>query len=75
MPYRKVGCLEQLWYLLRWKFRRIFRRKKYVYDFHVFTALDDLKEVLRTIGVNGYQLVCITEYREIPMVVFRRPAP
>ena len=30
MPYRKVGSLEQLWYMIRWKFFRWipYRRRK-----------------------------------------------
>lgn len=26
MSYRKVTALEQIWYLLRWGFRNLFRR-------------------------------------------------
>lgn len=28
MPYRKVGYAEQCWYLIRFKIRHLFRRKK-----------------------------------------------
>ena len=24
MPYRKVGCIEQVWYILRWKLKEVF---------------------------------------------------
>ncbi len=27
MGYRKVGCLEQLWYVLKYKLGRLFRRR------------------------------------------------
>lgn len=74
MPYRKVGCLEQLWYVLRWKCRRIFRRKKYVYDFHLLTEYEDLKSVLHTINEQGWQLVCVEPYEGDLAVFFRRPA-
>lgn len=28
MPYRKVGYLEQCWYLLRYKIRELLRKKE-----------------------------------------------
>ena len=28
MSYRKVGALEQCWYIIRWKISQLFRRKK-----------------------------------------------
>jgi len=28
MGYRKVGTLEQIWYVIRWKFRQMFDRRK-----------------------------------------------
>ena len=28
MPYRKVGYAEQCWYMIRFKIRHLFRRKK-----------------------------------------------
>ena len=28
MAYRKVGALEQCWYIIRWKFSQLFHRKK-----------------------------------------------
>ena len=28
MGYRKVGALEQCWYIIRWKIRELFSRKK-----------------------------------------------
>ena len=28
MGYRKVGALEQCWYIIRWKIRELFRRRK-----------------------------------------------
>jgi len=27
MGYRKVGTLEQIWYVIRWKFRQMFDRR------------------------------------------------
>ena len=28
MAYRKVGALEQCWYIIKWKISQIYRRKK-----------------------------------------------
>lgn len=28
MGYRKVGYLEQCWYILKWKVKEMFRRKE-----------------------------------------------
>lgn len=28
MGYRKVGYLEQYWYILKWKVKEMFRRKE-----------------------------------------------
>ena len=28
MPYRKVGYMEQCWYIIRWKVREVFGKEK-----------------------------------------------
>lgn len=73
MEPHKVGHLKRLWRILRRKIRRLFRKKKYIYDFHILTEYDDLRTIVQTINENGWELVCFTPYEGDLVVLFRRP--
>lgn len=45
---------------------------RFIYDFEFCVGLDELKQTIRTINDNGYNLVCVTQCEDTYTVFFRR---
>lgn len=73
MPYRKVSWVEQIWYVIRWKFSNL-RRRRWVYDFAMCSDPDELQETLLAINQSQYYLVGVTQFNGVYTVFIRRPA-